>query len=329
MDSPSRRDLLRAGGAVATIGAVGAGSFSGCLGTLIGGGSERSAVDVVTRWWADPGQLTGRADRSPARYVRCVSPSAVAEANDRVSGDLLRRGARRFEAEFRPFDVTYREVSFRFRPGDWELLAVDHGRGRAASALRANGFRKVTEHRGFAVFAESDRSDSGGEGDVADPGRLYAFDGSIVLTTRRERWPPDGGVRAITGLIDAGEGALDRVPETDDAVGGLLSAARDGDFAFVDRTDRIAAGDADPEFGRFDGQIGSCSAGEFGTDALHFQSLTLFSESSAVDIEAIREYVQALEDEDSGVFAATETSVDRRGRLVEITFVVSLESLVD
>lgn len=327
MDRSSRRDLLRAGAAVATIGTVGTGSLSGCLGVLIGGGSERSALDVVTRWWAVPSQLTGRADRSPARYVRCVSPSAVAEANDRVSGDLLRRGARRFQAQFQSFDVTYRDIAFRFRPGDWELLEVEHDRGRAANALRANGFRKATEHRGFAVFAESDRPDSGGG--VADRGRLYAFDGSIVLTTRRGRWPPDGGVRAITGLIDAGEGELDRVPETDDTVGGLLSAARHGDFVFVDRTDRVTDDDADPEFGRFAGQIGSCSAGEFGADALHFQSLTLFSDSSAMDIEAVRQYVNALEDEDSGVFAATETSIDRRGRLVEITFDVPLESLVD
>ncbi|MFT4932179.1 MAG: hypothetical protein ACI91T_002068 [Natronomonas sp.] len=327
MDRSSRRDFLRAGAAVATMGTVGVGSLSGCLGVLIGGGTERSALDVVTRWWAVPSQLTETADRSPARYVRCVSPSAVAEANDRVSGDLLRRGARRFETQFRPFDVTYREVAFRFRPGDWELLEVGHDRGRAANALRANGFRKATEHRGFAVFAESDRPDSGG-GD-ADQGRLYAFDGSIVLTTRRGLWPPDGGVRAITGLIDAGQGKLDRVPETDDTVGGLLSAARHGDFAFVDRKDRVAADEADPEFGRFEGQIGSCSAGEFGTDALHFQSLTLFSDSSAVDIEAVRQYVRTLEDEDRGVFGTTETSVDRRGRLIEITFVVSLESLVD
>lgn len=328
--NPSRRTFLQSNAALVATGATA--SLSGCVGDLLGIGSdEPSSMTTVGKWWPAKDAVSDAVEGPTGTYgLTYVSLESVAEAADRVDGDLLQSVTFRFDERFGAFDVSPEDVTFRLYNAHWDVLRWDHDPSDQKTALAEAGFEPADEHREFTIYASgSDAGGSGERNDHQEDHRVFAFDGTFLVHTSRLLWQAGTAIDRIERLIDTHAGEFERFADENETIGGLLERARTGDTLSISQFDSLPTSEPAPKYGFFEGLSARCLSGRFDGNRLHRQDLFQFPDRETADMDAIETDVDALEDEDDGFGHATETTVNGQGPLVEVTYALPLESLVE
>ena len=323
----SRREVLRTGTAVATIGVTSA--LPGCQGAIrrVVDGDQSDSIETVRKWTPAPPGDASESDRTPAMFpVKYRQPKTLAKVDDRTDTRLTSGPRYLFNRWIWALPIQYSEVPYVLYVGPTTgLFRYDHD--PSEPPLTSGDFQKQSEYRGFEVYASGsgdggDADSSGGSGSEV----IYAFDGTHVVRSRRD-WPADSDSKPLFELvIDAHDGAVGRYVEGDDHVEAMLRATNPGDLLDLSRGGTVSPfGDLRGEK-RLDRHVGYCLSGRYGSTVAEFQLLVDFETSDEADVATVKRFVEAHRDDEYGFRGADNFAYRRLDHMVEVTFRIPLEA---
>jgi hypothetical protein len=278
----SRRDTLRTAGALSTLSLT---SLAGCTGTsLLGGGSGSSARKAMRTWTPARDEVPGT---GPGSSGFSVSASAVDDIVDEDVDGYTDRVEEQVEPDIEFFDADPADVDVLVRVNYWSrVYRLDHDPDDAADALEDEGFEQDGEYGSFRRYV----------GDPSDRQRTsVTFDGSFVVLNPAEN---DSGLTAEL-LVDTYEGDVTAYADASDRFDEVLGLAPDDDQVYASvREDPLSAEDANPEYGQFEGLVGTGSAVGTKEDRIRQRAAFLFESADVVERDAVDAYVEEMESGD-------------------------------
>ncbi|MFC3476549.1 hypothetical protein [Halobacterium litoreum] len=294
----TRRDVLRAGSALAAAGAA------GCIGAgppIPGSDTGASypawiprprAIDEDTHGWfryARPSDIAAYAAELEESYTRLRTLLPVEDT--RLGLDF------HDPDEFIGFGGAYNLVL----TGAFDTAEI-------ATRVGANGFSTHTTHRGYQIYERDPTNALGVTDDTIVVGRA----GGVLDATN-----------VVTQILDTGHSGDSRYVDSDESFATLTSRLGDAHFAlgrrFAERTE------TDLRDGRFAGAVASGFRYEFGEDTTRGLSVTVFENAADIDVDDVEAYLEY--NEDSGDFSdADDLSAYREGRTANVEWSVDTEA---
>lgn len=307
-DETSRRDLLRAGGALASTAAVG--GLGGCLGGLASGDDNGDGDDLdyetvgvefsLDSWLFEPGTISDR-DHYSFTYR---SYEAFAEARPNLSADTAESIDRKYSG--RPMTGVTRmpmgDVShyLSLGPRNQEVMYGTFEPGPIASGLIDNlDFESKGSHAGFEVL----------ETPVPSQNTAIAFGISENVILRVE--DPDAAA-AVERVADTPGGATTSYADADEDMSELLGHLELGDWVEGETGEPEVR--TNVEEGRFEGQVGFGHSMAFDGERFDVTYVVSYNSEADVDLDQIDRWIEANRDSGERFEHAYDVSVEREGR---------------
>ena len=286
----TRRDLLRSGGYLAAVAAVGA---SGCLGRFgTDGGADEPALE---RWL--PSEAAFGVD-GESYFLSRLDVATVVENHDRFDRERYERFVDAYgDDSLRPPVDTVETVTTAIVPGaQATLLAVEgsFSREAAVDGVTGAGNERTGDHAGYEMYA-------------GDRGAFGVREGTLVGVPST-RGDADELARTV---IDAGRGEAERLVAADDDAARLVEALGSG-FAAVGL---LGPRNVDQAYDS-GSLVGMGRAVRLTADAAELDLVFLYDDAEGVDPDAVR---SAATDDPSMAGQLRDVSASSSGRVARVT----------